>query len=356
MAREYAPIRLNIWSDEDFRALSPRAQHLYFVVLTSPTLSHCGVADWRPKRIAAMAAGWMPAHVETAAAELANARYFVIDEDTEEVLVRSFIRHDGLMKQPNMAVAMCTAHMAVASPVIRATIVAEVRRLSVDQPELPCWGAKASKDPLARLMAQGRPEGFPTGQGNPSVNPSGNPSVNPSAEGSGKGSGKGQPKGSTNPSPTPRPTPDPSTLTLTTPSESPAAEPSGGPPPAPETEGQRVNRLTKTYTDTVQPSNFPAIAGVVRKAVRAAGPDGRPKYDDILIVEALTRMAAEGRAVTADSLRIEIDGHPPSRWSGRDGGPGSGPPKSTTSERVAQTQALKRPAPVPDQLAIAAGE
>lgn len=69
-------------------------------------------------------------------------------------------------------------------------------------------------------------------------------------------------------------------------------------------EGQRVNALTKVYTDLVPLSNFPAVAGVVRKAVRAA------MWDDETIAEALERLARDGRSVTTDSLRYELTGFP----------------------------------------------
>lgn len=70
------------------------------------------------------------------------------------------------------------------------------------------------------------------------------------------------------------------------------------------TEGQRVNTLTKIYTDAVPLSNFPAVSGVVRKAVRAG------LWDDETIGEALARMGADGRSVTTDGLRYELTGFP----------------------------------------------
>jgi hypothetical protein len=87
--------------------------------------------------------------------------------------------------------------------------------------------------------------------------------------------------------------------------------PPSSPPaePPPETEGQRVNRLTRTYTDAVPLSNFPAVAGVVRKAVRAER-GGRPAYAEEEIRDALTALADEGRSVTADTLRVAIEGLP----------------------------------------------
>lgn len=71
-----------------------------------------------------------------------------------------------------------------------------------------------------------------------------------------------------------------------------------------ETEPARANRLTKTFTDKVKLSNFPAVAGVVRKAVKAG-------YDDAAIIAALGRLADDGRSVTTDTLRIELEGRAP---------------------------------------------
>ncbi len=70
------------------------------------------------------------------------------------------------------------------------------------------------------------------------------------------------------------------------------------------TEGQRVNALAKRYTDRVPLSNFPAVAGVVRKAVRVG------MWSDDEICQALERLAEAGRSVTTDALRYELQGFP----------------------------------------------
>lgn len=77
------------------------------------------------------------------------------------------------------------------------------------------------------------------------------------------------------------------------------------------TEGQRVNALTKVYTEIVPLSNFPAVAGVIRKAVRTG------LWDDETIAEALERLGHDGRSVTTDVLRYELTGFP-DRQSNRD--------------------------------------
>lgn len=207
MARDHARVQVSIWGDDNFRDLSPAAQHLYFLILTSPSLSYCGVADWRPSRILPLAAGWEHDDLDRAAGELARKLYLVVDQDTEEVLIRSFVRNDGLMKQPKMAVAMTRAYDAVASRGIRKVVIHELQRLREDAPELNGWGSDQARELL----------------GNPSVNPStyptGYPSVNPS--------GKGKPTLNPNPSvkgcPTPSPTPAPTPHSFT-----PSPTPEGG--------------------------------------------------------------------------------------------------------------------------------
>lgn len=148
MAREFAQVKVSIWQDSDFRSLPPGAQHLYFVLLTSSTLSYCGIADWRPKRIAASADGWTAASVEKAAAVLQGRLYVVVDESTEEILIRSFVRNDGLMKQPRMAVSMANAYASTASRLLRGVVIHELVRLHRDHPELSGWGKSQARDLL----------------------------------------------------------------------------------------------------------------------------------------------------------------------------------------------------------------
>lgn len=174
MARTHARVKVRIWIDEDFRSLPPEAQHLYFVLLTAENLSYCGVADWRPARIAPHASGWSVQRVLAAAHILEDRLYIVVDEDTEEVLLRSFIRNDGLMDQPNMATAMVRAYAGVSSRIIRGVVVHELNRLIADEPGLKGWGNAS----VLLSNPSVNPSDHPSVWG--SINPSTNPSVNPS--------------------------------------------------------------------------------------------------------------------------------------------------------------------------------
>lgn len=150
MAREYAKVKAGIWQDDDFRALPPHAQHLYFVILTDPKLSYCGVTDWRPKRLLPRSAGWEMQALEEAAAILVDRRLLIIDEDTEEVLVKSFLRHDGVMAHNKLCVSAMLAYGEVASNTIRGIIVHELNRLAEEFPAWPTWEREQVKEVLKR--------------------------------------------------------------------------------------------------------------------------------------------------------------------------------------------------------------
>lgn len=203
MANDYARVMRSIWADDDFRALGQRAQWLYFHLLTSPALTYCGVTDWRPTRIAALTSDLTEDAVEAASVELEGDLFTVVDRDSEEVLIRSFIRHDGLMSSPNMAAAMAKAHAATVSAALRGVVVHELKRLQTDFPELRGWGRPEVKLLLRRVPVTPAEAfdklpryGFGLGSGNPSTNPSGNPSTN------------GSEKGCPTPAPAPAPAPN----------------------------------------------------------------------------------------------------------------------------------------------------
>lgn len=147
MARQYGQIKVSIWVDDDFLDLSPMAQWLFIHLSTHADLSHCGVVDWRLKRIVPKATGLTIGILESAAQELIENVYIIADEDTEEVLVRSFMRSDGLLKQRNMGAAVAKAYASVSSRTIRGVVVHELHRLKTENPEWTSWGAL--KDALA---------------------------------------------------------------------------------------------------------------------------------------------------------------------------------------------------------------
>ncbi len=139
MARDRAMINIDIWSDAEFRDLTAGAQSLYFKLTSHPKLDYCGCVEFHPGRLAAMSREMTSGDVMVAAQELADKFFCVFDQSTDEVLVRSWVRHDGVMKQPRLAVSMSKAYGAIASNKIRAVVVHELQRLKKKEPDLTAW-------------------------------------------------------------------------------------------------------------------------------------------------------------------------------------------------------------------------
>lgn len=185
MARDEARIFARIWKDEDFRALTRSAQGTYAFLLSQPDLSYCGMIPLRVGKWARTAAGMTSEDVWTdlKALEQAGPRPFiVVDEETEEVFVRSLIRNDGIWKQPNLMKAAREAAKLIESPKIRAALVEELKRVPIEETD-SWWARRVLSDFLEDF---GEQAWFPCG--------------NPPEKGEGKGSRKGSTKGSRNPS------------------------------------------------------------------------------------------------------------------------------------------------------------
>lgn len=173
MARDHASIRIDIWNDDDFRDLTANAQLLYLQLLSSATLNYAGVADWRPPRIAGLSKDATRTSVQKAADELAARLFIVIDEETEEVLLRSFLKHDGLLMKPNVTKAMVAAFAKTTSPTLRGVIVHELNRLHDRNPQWNGFGLQEVQEILSRRSvnpSETLSEGFRSGsQSDPSL-------------------------------------------------------------------------------------------------------------------------------------------------------------------------------------------
>lgn len=129
MPRAHARILCSILEDEDFQELSPLAQRLYFILLAQPLLTTAGVLPLTLKRWARACKATTVADISDALTELNERRYVLVDEDTEECLIRSFIRNDGVSKQPQMlSNALRVAHDLV-SPKLKSILANELRKL-----------------------------------------------------------------------------------------------------------------------------------------------------------------------------------------------------------------------------------
>ena len=136
--------------DDRYRELNHSEQWLYKLLLVHPTLTYAGVAEWRPGRLAATTSDLNADDVRRIGSGL-QAKYFIyIDEDTEEVFIRSFVKHDGLLKQFRLPVSMANDYAGIASQAIREFFIFELQKYQQEEPTLKCWDMERVKSLLER--------------------------------------------------------------------------------------------------------------------------------------------------------------------------------------------------------------
>lgn len=288
MARNHARILTSIWNDEDFLALSPGAQRMYFLLISQQNIGYAGLIQLSPKRWAKRAVGTDVAQVWDWLHELEAADFVIIDDDTDELLVRSFMRNDEVYKQPNVMVSASRDALAAASYKVRCALAVEARRLAVIDDLRP-----GSVSAIQAMV-----QGLPDGPVNPSPNPSGNPSTNPWGRGS--------------------------VTTVTTDSPPPPPSPSTSPAPVAISDTDPTSRLIlehcSAYAEIPPPS---AVVAVRREVMRLVAEN----VSEERIRAGLTRLRE--RRLAASLLPQLVSETSPTRRT------------STTDRRVADALALR---------------
>jgi hypothetical protein len=166
MARDHARLLTSIWDPtSEFRQLPADAQRVYMLLVSQRSINHAGVLPLTVRKWANCSPDTTVEDVWSALKVLAEERYIVVDQDTEEVLVRSYIRNDGVAKQPNVLKAALRLAEAVESPKLRVALASELRRLGMEH-------AGEVADALVAAIEAPAADSEP----NPSVNPSPSPS------------------------------------------------------------------------------------------------------------------------------------------------------------------------------------
>lgn len=199
MAREHARILCSVWRPgDDFRDRSPEAQRLYFLIVSQQQLNNAGLIPLMVSKWARCSKGTTVADIEKALAELEEHRYVVVDRDTEEVLVRTFIRNDGVAKQPNVLKSALRLARQIESQTVRTALAYELTRLG--NPDAMDVAMEIGGDGFERLPRNPSEKGSANPSVTPERNPSGNPSTdpgsNPSSSPAGWGGGRGRGGGS----------------------------------------------------------------------------------------------------------------------------------------------------------------
>lgn len=190
MGRSEARVFTSIWSDPDFVALPLSAQRMYLFLLSQPDLSFCGRLPLRTKWWARSAPGLTPKAVCDDLDTLEAARFVLIDKDSQELLIRSLMRRDHVLKSPKLMKPLGAALQEVGSPALRKVLAEELTR-AVDEGIADGVSANAatSLTPVLQLMIKylETPGGYPIAWGiaYPSAYPSRYPSRYPQGQGQG---------------------------------------------------------------------------------------------------------------------------------------------------------------------------
>lgn len=129
MARDHGRVLCKIWQDKDFRALPRHAQTLYIQLLSQPNVNNAGVLPLMISKWAKGCDDETTASIREALDVLEGARFIVVDTDSEEVLIRSFMRNDGGLKHPYIFKNALKMAEAAEGDLIRRTLAVELRRI-----------------------------------------------------------------------------------------------------------------------------------------------------------------------------------------------------------------------------------
>lgn len=284
MARSEARLQFGLWRT-GLEGLSAHAKLVYAVLLTEPTINQCGVGAIRTSRWARDASLTI-AETDKALGELVTENKILLDDDTEEVFVRTLIRNDGVAKQPYVLKGALREALQTTSPTIRRSLAGELRKLPPRQPDgVSKSGAKVVyPDPHAtadQLDPPGSPK--PTRKSPETL-------FEPSQKGSETLHGGGGGGGTSSYVAT--------QVEITTAGRAEKRAPAN---PRPITKA--AQELAKAYHERVPLCRFPAIMKICKRALETG-------YEFNAVKSALLRLADTGRSVTIDSLRIEMDGPP----------------------------------------------
>ncbi len=369
MARAHGRILARIWEDADFLQLDPLPQRLFLFLLSQANLSHAGLLPLTLKRWASKAAGLAVADLEQQLDVLEAARFIVQDAESEELLIRTLIKNDGIYRQPNIMAAAVSAAQELSSVKLRRALLTEADRLPLDElsdepsgkggpsvraqirshveqlrtllrvPEEPDALPETHRAPIPEPLAKGS-NGQQT-PADPILDPPGDPSRTLPGTLPTRAHAPAHARVSPTPSPTPTyktpgsPEDEQPALVVVTVAD--AAAPHGTPAERAPGKHQLADDLTAAFWEHHQQrtaQSFIAIRGIVRTALGNG-------LDRDQVARALDHLAREGRAISGGTLTTALGQlQQPVQGAFLTALPGGGGRPSTTDQRVGQALAL----------------
>jgi hypothetical protein len=165
MAREHGRLLCRIWNDSDWKALTSTEQWAYEMLVSQANITNCGLILLTVRRWANHASDMTEEKIRDALRTLDRKRFIAMDEDTEEILVRTFIRGDGVLKLPNVFKNALRQASQIQSSRLRNVLAAELRKLDrpdagavadqIEDPQVPLV-----PEPIAEPVGEPIPHGF----------------------------------------------------------------------------------------------------------------------------------------------------------------------------------------------------
>lgn len=154
MARSYGKVHASLVTDDEFNDLCGDEGYLYFRLCGHPKLSLVGCIDYRPHHWAKYARNWDREFVEALVVELEVRRYFAVDRDTEELLIRTLTKHDGIpIGNVKLRKGLWAQWSSIASPDLRRVAVRNMPEALFDYDDAPEAAVKIRRslqlDPLS---------------------------------------------------------------------------------------------------------------------------------------------------------------------------------------------------------------
>jgi hypothetical protein len=163
MPHRESRVRVSIWDDRDWLKLPIDGQWLYQAFLSQQFLTKAGVLPIPRRMWANLAADEdAPDRIAAALKLLIERTFVVVDDDTDELLVRSYLRNAVQYGPPGTFRAGMDAAIAVRSRLLRAVLYEELLRLDVAMIEVK--GFRGGEAPIAayrRALAALAPDAQP---------------------------------------------------------------------------------------------------------------------------------------------------------------------------------------------------
>ena len=155
MTRKFTPLYTSIWQDAEFVSLRPESQALYFALISQPNINSVGLLPITGRRWRTLAK-WSDGQFTQAFDELEQRTFILVDHDTEELWIRTFIKWDGGVNHALRLKAILKDAKAIQSLSLRHSIGTELARLGVSgigTPEAPPDDPEGTRVPTVPMSS-----------------------------------------------------------------------------------------------------------------------------------------------------------------------------------------------------------